>query len=433
MRSKLSGVQIPTAAKLNIDGEFTLDASAGAPGQVLTSAGAGNTPTWASIASGAMNYAQTQATKQSTISASGVTIVSASITTTGYPVQVLVTGDAENSTAGGWIKLQLYRDSTAIGKIVQVESSAGSENIPYALTVIDAPVAGTYTYSLKTASAAAAGTFNFGETDGPVLTAIELRGVKGDAGTSFTGGTLTSSLTLRSGTATAGTAPLYFGTSTPALLTTPIPGAIEYDGVVHYATPENNSGTATAGRSLIASPHTFVTTLVSMDFSTSAAAQTMLSDGVGTNTTRGITLLAGTSYEFEMYFGLRYQSFGDTTTSLNLGWTRTTVSGTPTTTIQSWLDYGNNTTSFATATTLSSIIGSETTTTNFTSPGATGSRYITWKGRGIIRVTGTGSVKIYPSITPTAGTANVPSVSTNSYFKITPIGNGTVQSVGAFN
>ena len=131
---------------------------------------------------GPMTYYQTQATKQSGISASGATIVSVSATTAGYPVQVLVTGDAENSAAGGWVKLQLFRDSTAIGKIVHVESSAGSENIPFALTVIDAPAAGTYTYSLKTVSAVATGTMNFGETDGPVLTVIQLSGAMGPTG-----------------------------------------------------------------------------------------------------------------------------------------------------------------------------------------------------------------------------------------------------------
>jgi hypothetical protein len=144
-----------------------------------------NGTSWVALtpsASGAMNYAQTQATRQASISASNVTIVSTSITTNGYPVQVMVTGDAENSAVGGWIILQLYRDSTAIGKKVHVESSAGSENIPYALTVIDTPSAGAYTYALKTASAAAAGTFNFGETDGPVLTAIELTGSVGPTG-----------------------------------------------------------------------------------------------------------------------------------------------------------------------------------------------------------------------------------------------------------
>lgn len=140
--------------------------------------------------SGAMNYEQQQSGKVSNVTANDATIVSRSFTTSGYPVQVLVTGDAENTTAGAWIKLQLYRDSTAIGKIIHVESSAGSENVPYALTVIDTPSAGTYTYALKTVSAAAAGSFNFGETDGPVLTMIELAGRTGATGaTGATGST----------------------------------------------------------------------------------------------------------------------------------------------------------------------------------------------------------------------------------------------------
>jgi hypothetical protein len=73
------------------------------------------------------------------------------------------------------------------------------------------------------------------------------------------------------------------------------------------------------------------------------------------------------------------------------------------------------------------------TTTNFASPGSSGSRYIIWKGTGIIRVTGTGSVRIYPSIKPTTITANAPVVQTNSYFKVTPIGNGTVSGIGNFS
>jgi hypothetical protein len=158
-----------------------LNASAGTSGQVLTSAGAGATPTWQSVASGAMNYAQTLGTKQSAISSAGTTIVSVSITTTGYPVQVTVTGDVENSSAGGWVTLQLYRGATAIGNIVHAEGSAGSENSPYALQVVDAPTAGTYTYALKLNSSSG-GTFNFGESNGPVITAVELRGVKGDTG-----------------------------------------------------------------------------------------------------------------------------------------------------------------------------------------------------------------------------------------------------------
>lgn len=164
-------------------------------------------PTGPAATPTAMNYAQTQGTKQSGISADGVTIVSTSITTSGYPVQVMVTGDAENSAVGAWVKLQLYRGSTAIGKIIHVEGSAGSENIPYALTVIDAPSAGTYTYALKTASAVAGGTYNFGETDGPVITALELTGGVGPTGATGPAVSLYSSTpTAISATGSAGSA-----------------------------------------------------------------------------------------------------------------------------------------------------------------------------------------------------------------------------------
>jgi hypothetical protein len=123
--------------------------------------------------SGAFNYVQTLGTKQTNISGASAALVSATITTVGYPVQIFVTGDAENASAGGWARLQLYRDSTAIGNKVHVEGSAGSENIPFALQFIDTPSAGTYTYSIKTVDTAG-GTFNFGETDGPTITVIEL-------------------------------------------------------------------------------------------------------------------------------------------------------------------------------------------------------------------------------------------------------------------
>jgi hypothetical protein len=141
----------------------------GATGAVGSTGATGATPTFA-----AMNYAQTLATRQTNISASGVTIVSASITTSGKPVQVIVTGDAENTAASGWIILQLFRGSTAIGNKIHVEASEASENVPYCLQVIDVPSAGTHVYALKTVSTAATGAFNFGETDGPVLSAVEL-------------------------------------------------------------------------------------------------------------------------------------------------------------------------------------------------------------------------------------------------------------------
>jgi hypothetical protein len=85
---------------------------------------------------------------QVTVSATGSTIQSASITTSGFPVQVTVTGDAEPS-GGGWHELQIYRDSTAIGEVFHIETPSSGYNMTIAMSVIDTPVAGTYTYSVK--------------------------------------------------------------------------------------------------------------------------------------------------------------------------------------------------------------------------------------------------------------------------------------------
>jgi hypothetical protein len=46
MKSHISGIQIPTAARINIDGGLTLDAQAGNSGEMLISQGANVTPIW---------------------------------------------------------------------------------------------------------------------------------------------------------------------------------------------------------------------------------------------------------------------------------------------------------------------------------------------------------------------------------------------------
>jgi hypothetical protein len=85
---------------------------------------------------------------QKTLSATGSTIQSASITTSGFPVQVTITGDAEPAS-GGWHELQIYRDSTAIGEVFHIETPSSGYNMTVAMSAIDTPVAGTYTYSVK--------------------------------------------------------------------------------------------------------------------------------------------------------------------------------------------------------------------------------------------------------------------------------------------
>jgi hypothetical protein len=101
-------------------------------------------------------------------------IVSVSITTTGNPVFVACSGDANNGSVNSFCVLQLYRNNTAIGKPLQAESDASNENIPYNLTCVDAVGAGTYTYSLKVNSIGG-GNFTFGEAGGPNLTVFEIR------------------------------------------------------------------------------------------------------------------------------------------------------------------------------------------------------------------------------------------------------------------
>lgn len=118
------------------------------------------------------NYAQSNASSV-TKSASGDIIVSQSITTAGRPIQIIASGDANPLSAGGWVQLQLFRDGTAIGKKVQSESSASNENVPYCLNFIDAPTAGTYTYSVKIVGGSGA-SFQFGEADGNQITLVEL-------------------------------------------------------------------------------------------------------------------------------------------------------------------------------------------------------------------------------------------------------------------
>lgn len=122
-----------------------------------------------------VNYSQSGGGTRVTLNVNGSpqTIVSTSITTTGRPVRVSAYGDAENSGPGYWTKLQLWRDSSAIGAIVHAEGSNGSENSPFGMTYIDNPAAGTYTYYLK-ANEVSGGAFNFGESTAPIINVQEL-------------------------------------------------------------------------------------------------------------------------------------------------------------------------------------------------------------------------------------------------------------------
>jgi hypothetical protein len=98
--------------------------------------------------------------------------------------------------------------------------------------------------------------------------------------------------------------------------------------------------------------------------------------------------------------------------------------------VTSFVDYGSNTTGFTTATTMSTV----RTTGNVTFMAAisSGSRYGIIRVRGILRVTGSGTTKVYPGLAASATNDNTWIVASGAVFKMTPIGNGTVTTVGTW-
>jgi hypothetical protein len=113
-------------------------------------------------------------------------IASLSITTNGNPVQIACIVDFNPGNQAAWLRVGLYRGSTAIGQLLQVEpgsTSGGNPNIPFHISFIDTPPAGTYTYFCKgVAGSYASGNFAFGEAAGPTMYAIELAGAMGATG-----------------------------------------------------------------------------------------------------------------------------------------------------------------------------------------------------------------------------------------------------------
>jgi hypothetical protein len=150
----------------------------------------GNAPV--TFGSGALNYVQV--TPAQVVIANGTAfpfnIASLSITTAGNPVQITCAVDFNPAAQAAWVRVGLYRGSLAIGQELQSEpgpTSGTNANIPFTITYIDNPPAGTYTYYCKGVTGTyAAGNFNFGEASGPTMYAIELGGAVGPTGAAGT-------------------------------------------------------------------------------------------------------------------------------------------------------------------------------------------------------------------------------------------------------
>jgi len=517
MRSSVSGIQIPTTARLNIDGEFTLDAAAGTSGHMLVSQGAGNTPAWSNTLTSPtidiINAASSSSTTAELFGnvttgtvgiADGLTtgtlnIGNGTTTTTGRTVNIntnasgsiTVTTNIGSSTLGGTINLVSglgYINLVGEGTI-KTQNKTGSNSTALTLKSGDITTSGTSgnvvvdvgsgvtsngTISIGTTAASGLtigrsgvtttvnGTFVSADArlNNPLLTRIDSTNEGGQINlarasdnsaywyidsfgststpslrfvenltpqlTIATGGvaTFAGAVKLRSGSTAADSAPLYFGNSSPSVLTTPVQGAKEFDNVAFYATPN-----ATTGRAVDIASYYYVSDgSYAVDHSVTATAKSIFGSAA-----TGLTLIAGTTYEFELNVYVSVSVVGTSAPAWSHSFLLTTVSGSPTTTIYQEISTSSNTTSQATSSTVSRLRNTNNATVQVLAATTTGSRHAIYNSKGIIRVTGTGSVEISPAATASATSADYSfGALAGSYIKITPIGNGTVAGVGAW-
>jgi len=206
---------------------------------------------------------------------------------------------------------------------------------------------------------------------------------------------------------TSNNEPLRF-TAGPALLASPVSGAVEYDGDVLYATPvDGQRGVLSAS---------FVRCLIANNtLSDTDSAQNVFSSPAS------ITLAAGTSYDFEASYIIT-RSAGAISHTVGvlfaLSGTLTSIAYTAETTSSA----GNVLTPanriYATAATAVTVTGASSAT----------NENITIYLRGIVRTNSSGTIT--PQVIYSAAPGGQPTVLENSFIRFTPIGDSTVASVG---
>ena len=229
-------------------------------------------------------------------------------------------------------------------------------------------------------------------------------GLKWVAASGFTGGTLTSNLTLATGTTSVIPLTLVSGT----LNTTASAGAIEYLGNTPYFS------VAASTRGVLRTEQWVV--LTGTNTLTSQTAAQPIFDGGGGPTNGSVTLPIGT-YQFECVYALTAMS----ATSGSFGFA---LGGAATFTYSYDATASKAGTAAATSQAGFKLFSSAAATALVTnSTGTVGSALI----KGIIRVTVAGT--IIPQVSLTVAAAAI--VSANSYFKVSPLGNvSTVATVG---
>jgi hypothetical protein len=213
---------------------------------------------------------------------------------------------------------------------------------------------------------------------------------------------------VRPTTGTGTNAPVMFSAGTN--LVTPAAGAFEYDGVVFYGSPQANQ------RGVVATEQ-FIALTANYTGADSASAQKVFDS----STNGAVTLAASTTYFME---GVYYITRSAGTTSHTLS-TLFALGGTLT-----GITYTAETTSTAgnTLGAVSRIYATGATAVVVTAANTDATENITVAIRGIVRTNTAGTFT--PQIQYSAAPGDTPTILANSFFKLTPIGNNTIATVG---
>ena len=223
-----------------------------------------------------------------------------------------------------------------------------------------------------------------------------------------TGGNILGFLVPTAGTATIPSLDFASGT----LTTTAVAGAFEYDGVTFYGTP------VASNRGVLNTTH-FMCLSTDYTGNDSTAAQKVFN--IGTSSLGAITLPASTSYFMEATYYIT-RSVGSNSHTLStlfaLGGTLTSITYTAETTSTTGNVLGA----------VSRIYATNATATAVTAASTSSSENITVVIRGIVRTNTAGTFT--PQIKYDVAPGGVPTILTNSYIRLTPIGTNAVTFVG---
>ena len=136
-------------------------------------------------ATGALNYVEADATNL-TVSSGQPTLVSASITTRGYPLLISVSGSASpGSVAASGVRnmsVEVLRGATSFSDNFDMDGLDSDAALPFSFTTTDTPAAGSYTYNVRPAQTSAS-TWTWQRVH---ITIVELTGAVGPTGPAAT-------------------------------------------------------------------------------------------------------------------------------------------------------------------------------------------------------------------------------------------------------